>query len=104
MYRRKAYRVLAAACLVLLVSSNSSPSAIAAAPDQEDAVTPFSNDVYVIVQGALVTPAGLCRAAPCQPGETLPSEPLFNVFSVPLGLTWGEFLGASASSRVHCNH
>src|SRR5262245_4437044 len=49
--------------------------------DRQDSVTPFSNDVYVIVDGALVTPVGTCRTEPCPAGETLPGAALFNVSS-----------------------
>src|SRR5262245_44664048 len=100
--RPRVSRILA--CVALLVASTPphSPSA-GAGPDHADGVTPFANDVFVIAAGALVTPVGTCRVTACAPGETLPDEPLFNVSSTPLGLTWGEWLAATASSRVSCH-
>jgi len=95
--------IIATVALLIASTPPHAPSALAA-PDHADAIAHFSNDVYVIVAGALVVPVGLCSVTPCPPGETLPDEPLFNVSSTPLGLTWGEFLAATASSRVSCHN
>jgi hypothetical protein len=66
------------------------PPASAAAPDQADAVEAYERDVFVIVGSTLRNPDA----------TTDPSAPLFSNSGVGLGLTWGEWTGASASSVV----
>jgi hypothetical protein len=60
--------------------------------DREDAVTTIAVDVYVLVSGQLRNPVF----------ETGNNEPLFNVAETPLGVTWGQFRSATATSRAHC--
>jgi hypothetical protein len=66
------------------------PPASAAAPDQADAVEAFERDVFVIVGSTLRNPDA----------TTDPSAPLFNNAGVNLGITWGAWTAASATSEV----
>lgn len=72
------------------------------APDKEDEVDTNWFHVYVLVGVTLRNPTGLCTVEPCDPGETLPTEPLYTLTGSPLNLTWGEFQTASARSMVSC--
>jgi hypothetical protein len=67
------------------------PAALAAPPDQADAVQPFADDVYVIVGSSLRHPTD----------TTASDANLFNVAGVPLNLTWGQFSSATATARAH---
>ena len=66
------------------------PPASAAPPDQADALEAYERDVFVIVGSTLRNPEA----------TTDPSAPLFNNAGVNLGLTWGEWSAASATSAV----
>jgi hypothetical protein len=72
------------------------------APDKEDSVDSFRLDVFVLVGDNLRNPEGFCAVEPCAPGETLPTEQLFNHSGSPMGLSWGDWQTASARSRVSC--
>ena len=73
-------------------------------PDNQDDVDAFRLDVFVVVGGHLQNPVGFCTAEPCPAGETSPSTPLFALVGIPLGVTWGEWQSASATSRVQCKN
>jgi hypothetical protein len=76
--------VLAAALLL------GAPAAMAAPADVADAVQVFDRDVFVIVGSTLRVPdAG-----------TDPDAPLFTNTGIGLDVTWGEWSGATASSRA----
>ena len=62
----------------------------AAGPDQADVVEVYEGDVFVIVGSTLRHPDA----------TTDPSAPLFNVAGVGLGLTWGQWSAAAATSTV----
>jgi hypothetical protein len=66
------------------------PPASAAAPDQADAVQAYERDVFMIVGSTLRNPDA----------TTDPSAPLFNNAGVNLGVTWGAWSTASATSTV----
>jgi hypothetical protein len=92
-------RVLASVALALLTSllvfvvgyaGNVQSATRPAKADREDAVQHFPRDVYVIVGSSLRNPTN----------ETSPDEPLFNVAGVSLDLTWGQWTGASATSKA----
>jgi len=82
--------LLAVAMTATLSLVAAAPTAVAAAPDQADAVETYERDVYVIVGSTLRNPDA----------TTDPSAPLFNVSGVGLGLTWGQWSAASATSVV----
>ena len=73
----------------LLVAPRAAPAG-AAAPDQADAVSVFRGDVFVLAGASLVNPTD----------ETDPSATLYNVAGLDLGITWGEWAGAAATSTV----
>lgn len=58
--------------------------------DREDAIEPFSRDVFVVLGASLRNPTI----------ETPQDEPLYNVAGLNLGVTWGEWQQASATSRA----
>jgi hypothetical protein len=60
--------------------------------DREDAVVTIVSDVHVLVDGLLRNPVF----------ETGTDAPLFNVAGIDLGITWGQFRSATATSRAHC--
>ncbi len=76
--------------LFTLGTALSSSASQATGVDRADAVETFSRDVYVVVNGSLQNPNA----------ETDPSEPLFHEFGANLGLTWGEWQAATASSKA----
>jgi hypothetical protein len=76
---------------VIAALALAAPAALAAPPDQADAVQPFASDVFVIVGGTLRNPTG----------ETPADAPLFNVAGVALDVTWGQFRSATATARAH---
>jgi hypothetical protein len=78
---------MAASALLLVV-----PSASAGQVDHEDSVVIFPTDVFVVVGGFLRNPDSL----------TPPDAALRNVDGTPLGVTWGQFEGASATATAHC--
>lgn len=84
--RRGLVALAAASLAVGLVGG----TAVAAGPDSADFVEPFDRDVFVIVGSTLRNPTE----------ETDPSAPLFNVAGVGLGLTWGQWTAADATSVV----
>jgi hypothetical protein len=59
-------------------------------PDRQDSVAPFAGDVYL--------PAGPLLENPTFATPT--SAPLFNLAGTPLGVTWGKWKSASATSRA----
>jgi hypothetical protein len=62
--------------------------------DHQDATLILGSDVYVVVSGHLQNPTG----------STPLEEPLFNVAGTPLGVTFGQWRQAGATSRVHCKN
>src|SRR5262245_43020172 len=86
-----------------VISGTGIPIFPAFAADREGEVDPFPRDVYVHGVGFLENPAGFCRQDPCGPGETSPSEALFNSVGTPLGLTWGEWQKMTATSEMRCD-
>ena len=84
------WSLLAAAVTATLALVAVAPPASAASPDQADAVEAYERDVFVIVGSTLRNPET----------TTDPSAPLFNNAGVNLGLTWGEWTAASATSAV----
>jgi hypothetical protein len=85
----RAARILAVAALVL-VGAVPNP-AEAQSPDHEDAIEAFARDVFVVVGASLRNPDA----------TTDPGEPLYNVVGLNLGVTWGEWRAASASSTAY---
>src|SRR5258706_7604227 len=63
--------------------------------DAQDSVSAITQDVFVSNgNGGLTNPNF----------QTTPlTAPLFSISGAALGLTWGEFSGASATSAVECN-
>jgi hypothetical protein len=108
LWRRAAWTLVVVAVLGFGVSSAYRSGLLdpivlrADAPDKEDAVDSFRLDVFVVAGGHLANPIGFCAVEPCAPGETLPTEQLFNQIGIPLGLSWGDWQTASARSRVSC--
>jgi hypothetical protein len=84
------WSLLAAAMTATLALVAVAPPASAAPADQADAVEIHERDVFVIVGSTLRNPDS----------TTEPSAPLFNNAGVSLGLTWGEWSAASATSAV----
>lgn len=85
---RRAVRVLVvalAAALPLAV-----PAAAADQVDVADGVENQERDVYVLLGASLRNPEA----------STDPSEQLYNVAGLNLGVTWGEWLAATATSEV----
>jgi hypothetical protein len=82
--------LVAAAATATLALVAWAPPASAAPPDQADAVQVYERDVYVIVGSTLRNPDATTDA----------SAPLFNNAGVNLGLTWGAWSAASATSVV----
>lgn len=67
------------------------PAGVSAdAPDQEDFVETYAQDVFVIVGSTLRHPTE----------ETAPDEPLFNVAGVPLERTWGQWQTGTATATA----
>ena len=60
-------------------------------PDRQDYLETFKRDVYVIVGSTLRNPDD----------TTDDSRPLFNVAGVSLGVTWGDWKRAAATSTAH---
>lgn len=60
------------------------------AADQADSVEAYDRDVYVIVGSTLRNPTE----------STAPDAPLFNVAGVNLGITWGGWTAATATSTA----
>jgi hypothetical protein len=89
----KSKMCLLAALLLGIGAPPASSSAINASQRDSDAlIQPFTGDVFVIVGVTLRNPTA----------ETSDDAHLFNVAGVPLGVTWGEFRSAAASSIVRC--
>jgi hypothetical protein len=93
------FRLLAVATLALLSSSlvlvvgyaNRAEGAGGSTKvDREDAVEPFNQDVFVLVNGYLRNPTL----------ETSNDAQLFNAAGTPLEITWGQWKGASATSEA----
>lgn len=86
-------RRLAAVALLAATGAASTVRTASAAPmvDAADAVEPYERDVFVIVGATLRNP---------DPASTAPDAPLFNVAGVGLGITWGQWTGASATSAM----
>lgn len=77
--------MLVAVAVLLLPST-----AVANGVDREDATEVFSRDVQVVVNGQLR-----------DPNSTTPSDAqLFNVSGAAMGMTWGQWQGATATSRA----
>jgi hypothetical protein len=74
----------------LLIAGPLAGVAGAAPPDAADAVEIFATHVYEMSTGSLRNPTP----------QTDPNEPLYNVAGFNLGVTWGEWSGASAASRA----
>ena len=73
--------------LVLLV-----PAGVAiAAVDREDYTQAVARDVFVVLGSTLRNPEA----------DTSPSADLYNVSGISLGVNWGQFTGATATSRAH---
>jgi hypothetical protein len=77
--------------IVMLVCSVILPMPSRAAPDHPDGLQIFSRDVYVIVGSTLRNPID----------TTAPDANLFNVAGVNLGVTWGQWMAATATSTAH---
>ena len=93
-----ARRIACAVLLALFGAISTASSASAGGPgDASDAVEAFERDVFEIVGSTLRNP---------DPATTDADAPLFNVAGVSLGLTWGEWTAASATStmRVRGRH
>lgn len=75
---------------LLLVLALPSVPASAAPPDPQDFVAAFDNDVFVIVGSTLRNPDA----------DTSPTAPLFNNAGVSLGLTWGDWQAATATTSA----
>jgi hypothetical protein len=60
-------------------------------PDRQDYLQTFTRDVYVVIGSTLRNPSE----------ETDDSKPLFNVAGVNLGVTWGDWKRAAATSTAH---
>ena len=76
--------------LAWLLAAPLAAPAGAAAPDQADAIEHFARDVFVVVGATLRNPTE----------TTDPSEPLFNVAGVGLGITWGEWTSADVTATA----
>lgn len=77
--------MLVAVAVLLLPSTT-----VANGVDREDATEVFSRDVQVVVNGQLR-----------EPNSTTPSDAqLFNVSGSAMGMTWGQWQGATATSRA----
>jgi hypothetical protein len=87
---RRAVALLAAGLLLAWPGVAQGP-AFAAPPDPQDSVQPFYRDVFFIEGSSLRNPDD----------TTSPDESLFNVAGVPLGLTVGQWAGATATSTAH---
>jgi hypothetical protein len=70
--------------------ANQAEGFVLSEPDREDSVEPFAGDVYVANGPILENPTF----------ETSSDTQLFNVAGTPLGVTWGEWKGASSTSRA----
>src|SRR5215470_15028502 len=62
-----------------------------AAPDHADGLEIFTRDVFVIVGSTLRNPSD----------TTAPDAPLFGNSGINLGVTWGQWKGATATSTAH---
>ena len=82
--------VVAVAAIVAFVGPLGA-GATAAPPDQADALQIFNRDVHVIVGQSLRNPTA----------DTAPEAPLFTVAGISLGVTWGEWSQATATSTAH---
>jgi hypothetical protein len=71
--------------------SAATQAAAAKGPDPQDYLRTFARDVFVIVGSTLRNPDD----------ATEDSKPLFNNAGVALGLTWGDWKRASATSTAH---
>jgi hypothetical protein len=60
--------------------------------DREDAVQPFARDVFIV--------SGVGVLIPVDPTSTPPEAALFSATGAPLGLTWGQFSGATATAKA----
>ena len=94
----RARRPLAGLAVVLAgVVGMTTPATAARPGDEADAVEAYERDVFEIVGSTLRNP---------DPASTDPAAPLFNVAGVGLGLTWGQWSSAAATStmRVRGRH
>ena len=62
-------------------------------PDRQDYLQTFTRDVYVIVGSTLRNPESVA--------PTSDAQPLFNEAGVNLGVTWGDWKRAAATSTAH---
>jgi len=84
-WKRSTLAALTAAAALLTV-----PPLAAARPDHADALETFSRDVFVVLGASLRNPDI----------DTPSSDELYNVAGLNLGVTWGQWQGARATSRV----
>jgi hypothetical protein len=84
-------RTTIGACAGLLLALGVPASPAMAKPDQADFVQAISDDVYVIIGSTLRHPDA----------DTSPEANLFNVAGAGLGLTWGQFSGATGTAVAH---
>lgn len=82
--------VLLGAGLLLALPGVTQGPVLAAPPDPQDDITIFNRDVFETVGSTLRNPDG----------NTSPTAPLFNVAGVNLDITWGQWMGASATSTA----
>ncbi len=94
MASRRATRTLCALVLLMAAAvSTASTASAAKGGDHADAVEAFERDVYEIVVSTLRNPGA----------ATSPDAALFNVAGSNLGLTWGQWTTASATSTMRVN-
>jgi hypothetical protein len=85
-------RTWGAAGALSVLASLGVPAAAGAAVDREDALEVFTRDVFEIVGSSLRNPTA----------ETATDAPLYSLAGLNLGVTWGEWRRATATSRAHC--
>ncbi|MBI2571843.1 MAG: hypothetical protein HYV63_32945 [Candidatus Schekmanbacteria bacterium] len=83
---------LARGLFILGLATALAAPAAAEGVDREDALQIFNRDVYWIEGVTLRNPTA----------DTPADAPLFNVVGAGMGITWGQFQMATATSRAHC--
>jgi len=83
-------RTCGVAVAVALMAAATAGSTSASPPDQSDGFEVLSRDVFVIYGQNILNPIP----------ETQPDDPLYNVVAFELGVTWGEWSSATATSRA----